>query len=133
MNKTARSDNHLMQAFRETNDERSFEELYLRYFRMIVLFQQRDWRLINWQDAEDLAETTFLKVIQSKNQFDAKRSFKAWLFTIAMNVKVDFLRKKLAFTEVAEDRIKGGFHQECSIPNDVCGFRAMVINDSERS
>lgn len=45
-------------------------------------------------DVEDLAQEVFLKVYKSLHKYDQKRSFSAWLFTIANNHCIDYLRKR---------------------------------------
>lgn len=76
--------------------EESFETLYRRYYPMLVAYFRRFGL---YEDAEDLAEETFLKIVRSKDtgngRFDPRRgnSFKAWLFVIAINVALDHRRR----------------------------------------
>lgn len=73
------------------------------------LFLQRIYRYIRYQvsnseEAEDLTQTTFLKVWKSLGSFTEKGgSFQAYLFTIARNLIIDFWRKK---KEVSLDKIE---------------------------
>ncbi len=48
----------------------------------------------NSAQAEDLFQDVFLKVIEKKKDYNSKMSFKTWLFTIARNTAVDFIRKE---------------------------------------
>lgn len=43
--------------------------------------------------AEDLMEETFYKLAVKKPRFSGRSSFKTWLYAIARNVTVDYLRK----------------------------------------
>jgi len=43
--------------------------------------------------AEDLFQQTWLRVMESLRRYDARRSFEAWLFSVAHNLAVDHLRK----------------------------------------
>jgi len=46
------------------------------------------------QDAEDLAQETFIKAYKSLNKFQIKRKFFSWLYTIAINLTRNHLKKK---------------------------------------
>lgn len=48
----------------------------------------------NRSQAEDLFQDVFLKVIEKKKDYNSEMSFKTWLFTIARNTAVDFIRKE---------------------------------------
>src|SRR5699024_6199938 len=43
--------------------------------------------------AEELMEETFFRIIVKRPRFFAKYSFKTWLYTIARNIAVDYIRK----------------------------------------
>ena len=43
--------------------------------------------------AEDLFQQTWLRVMESLRRYDARRSFEAWLFSVAHNLAVDHLRR----------------------------------------
>ena len=45
-------------------------------------------------DAEDLAQETFIKAYKSLNKFQIKRKFFSWLYTIALNLTRNHLKKK---------------------------------------
>jgi RNA polymerase sigma-70 factor (ECF subfamily) len=44
-------------------------------------------------EAEDLFQQTWLRVAEKIQQYDAGRSFEAWLFTLARNLAIDHLRR----------------------------------------
>jgi RNA polymerase sigma-70 factor (ECF subfamily) len=57
----------------------------------------------DYQQAEDLTHDTFVKAYLNYDSFKQQSSEKTWLFSIAHNLTVDFLRKrkpKLLFKEV---------------------------------
>ena len=43
--------------------------------------------------AEDLFQQTWVRVMESIRRYDARRSFEAWLFAVAHNLAIDYLRK----------------------------------------
>ncbi|KUG21672.1 rna polymerase sigma factor sigw [hydrocarbon metagenome] len=50
----------------------------------------------NSQDAEDLAQETFLRSFDQLFRYDAKRSFYTWLYTISLNIIRNHLKKNSA-------------------------------------
>ncbi|HCS20331.1 MAG TPA: RNA polymerase subunit sigma-24 [Bacteroidetes bacterium] len=54
----------------------------------------------------DLAQDTFIKVIEKQNQFEGQSGVKTWIFSIATNLAVDWLRKRKRWTETAQDESK---------------------------
>lgn len=85
------SDIELVQRYRK-RDEAALVFLVRRYFTSIFRFLAR---MIGDQAmAEDLTQETFVKVWKSLSYFDLHKSFKAWLFSIARNTAIDYLRKK---------------------------------------
>ena len=82
---------------KEDND---FEEIVREYLKPMYNFV---FRLVGDREgAEDIAQETFLKVWRSLNKFDKNKSFKTWIFTIARNSAIDWLRKKkeIVFSEL---------------------------------
>lgn len=68
----------------------AFEELVLRYEQRIFAFVSQSCR--NSMDAAEITQETFVKVYQAIAQFDPKRTFAPWLFTIARRKCVDHFR-----------------------------------------
>jgi RNA polymerase sigma-70 factor (ECF subfamily) len=76
--------------------EEAFAAIVRRYQRPIfsvVVRMVRDPGL-----AEDLTQETFIKAFRALETFDPKRSLSSWLFTIAHNTTIDWLRKKSLVT-----------------------------------
>ena len=44
--------------------------------------------------AQDLAQETWIRVLQRGNQYNGRQRFDPWLFAIARNLAIDYLRKK---------------------------------------
>jgi len=63
------------------------------------------YRMIrNYHDAEDITFDTFIRCFKSLSSFDRTRSFSTWLFTIAHNVTIDFIRKNKQQYEYYDER-----------------------------
>ena len=62
--------------------------------------------------AEDLMEETFYKIITKKPRFNAKYSFKTWLYTIGRNVAIDYLRHNAKHAETSFDDLENYIQDE---------------------
>ncbi len=67
--------------------------------RLIEQFQYRLIRYLrvlagNPATAEDLFQETWIRVLEKGHRYSAKWKFEAWLFTIARNLAIDFLRQR---------------------------------------
>ena len=71
--------------------ERSQRRL-VRY--LLYLTGRRDY-------AEDLAQETWIRVLQRGSQYDGRQRFDLWLFAIARNLAIDHLRKKRKAVQTA--------------------------------
>jgi len=47
------------------------------------------------EHAEDLAQETWIRVLERGSQYNGRQRFDPWLFAIARNLAIDYLRKKL--------------------------------------
>ena len=83
------SDEDLFVRYRDTGEERAFEALYDRYGAAIYRFLCRLAR--NPTAADDLTQQVFLRVHEARASFDARRSFRAWVFTIAHRLALNWL------------------------------------------
>ncbi len=77
---------------------KAFEAILSHYEKAIFNYI---FRLVNHrQDAEDLAQETFIKVYTHLSSIDPEKNFRAWLYKIATNVTYDWFRKKGARPEL---------------------------------
>jgi RNA polymerase sigma-70 factor (ECF subfamily) len=51
------------------------------------------WIVLNEQDAMDVAQEVFLKVYLSLDKYNPEFKFSTWLYAIAKNAAIDFLRR----------------------------------------
>lgn len=72
-------------------DPSAFDELLTRYQHRLYRYLLRIVRQPAL--AEDLFQQTWLRVVEKAHQFDPRRSFEAWLFTIARNLALDHFRR----------------------------------------
>lgn len=76
----------------DKDDQRAYAELLTRYresvyFTMLKMCNNKD-------DAEDLTIEAFGRAFKKLNQYSPDFAFSTWLFKIASNNAIDFLRKK---------------------------------------
>jgi RNA polymerase sigma-70 factor (ECF subfamily) len=72
-------------------DESAFNELINRYKRGVFTLIIRMVR--NREVANDLSQDTFVKLYASLSSYNPKYKFSSWLFKIANNLTIDYLRK----------------------------------------
>ncbi|HLZ70125.1 MAG TPA: sigma-70 family RNA polymerase sigma factor [Dehalococcoidia bacterium] len=96
---SARTDEELVAAFL-SGEIGAFEELVQRYSRPIFNFVYR--MLCSYADADDVAQDVFVQVYNSLPAARTDLPFKPWLYVIAKNKCLDFLKRKrpLLFSDV---------------------------------
>ena len=62
-----------------------YQHRLLRY--LLYLTGQRDL-------AEDLFQETWIRVLERGHQYDGRHEFSVWLYAVARNLAIDYLRKK---------------------------------------
>ncbi len=72
-------------------DEKSLEILIQNYLGPIYRFAYK--YAGNEKDAEDITQDVFVKMWRNLKKFDQNKSFKTWIFSIAKNTAIDFLKK----------------------------------------
>src|SRR4029078_13327246 len=79
-------------ALAQQGRDSAFRELIRRYERPVfslIYLMVRDREL-----AEDLAQDTFIKVLNHIDRYRPEFKLSSWLFKIANNVAIDYLRKR---------------------------------------
>ena len=82
-------------------DEKAFARLLSRYKDTIYFMLLK--MLNNRSDAEDLTLEAFGKAFKNLHQYSPTYAFSTWLFKIASNNCIDFLRKKKGITVSLEN------------------------------
>lgn len=74
------------------DDPGAFEELVEKYQHRLVAVLQH---VVGHADeAEDLAQEVFLRIYRARKKYRARSKFSTWLFTIANNLALNFLRNR---------------------------------------
>jgi RNA polymerase sigma factor (sigma-70 family) len=89
--KNTRDDLDLVKRAAE-KDPKAYEKLLKKYRKSVYYMLLK--MVNNSDDAEDLTQEAFAKAFNSLHKFDSKYAFSTWLFRIATNNCIDFIRKK---------------------------------------
>ena len=83
---------HDLIALAASGSEKAYRELLDRYQRPVFSLIYRMVR--DREQAEDLAQETFVKVFNHIDRFNPKYKFSSWIFKIANNASIDHLRRR---------------------------------------
>ncbi|MGB8656640.1 MAG: sigma-70 family RNA polymerase sigma factor [Candidatus Zixiibacteriota bacterium] len=86
------------------NDLAAFSVLVDRY--KVKLFNVVYRMLRNREEAEDIMQETFLRVFKERERYDPTYSFSTWIYTIALNLCRNELKRKKKFRFFGLDLIK---------------------------
>lgn len=93
------------------NDEKYFEEIVERYTDKIRKYIARI--IGNWQESEDITQEVFIKAYTNIASFDPKMKFSSWVYRIAHNESVNFIKKHYKTQNVEySDEIKNKFIED---------------------
>lgn len=75
---------------------------------LIVKYQDRVYNIIlkicqNRDDAAELTQDTFVKVLENINSFRGKSSFYTWLFRVAVNHSLNYCKRRFKLSPVSLD------------------------------
>ena len=73
-------------------DTQAFEKIVERFRNQV--FWTAYHLVLDYEDARDVAQQTFIKVWKSLSEFDPNRSLGGWISRIAANCAIDFLRSR---------------------------------------
>jgi RNA polymerase sigma factor (sigma-70 family) len=85
-----RTDEELMEAY-AAGEQEAFRELFRRTAPALAAFLRHD--LSRRQDANDLLQQVFLQLHRARHDYRSGAPLRPWLFTIALNVKREHLRR----------------------------------------
>ena len=90
--KKALRDFELIDLAIKSNDQNAFKKLMDNYKNSIYFIILK--MINNTDDAEDLTNEAFSKAFNKLNKFKKNYTFSTWLFRIAINNTIDFIRNK---------------------------------------
>lgn len=106
-----------------SGDEKSLELLIQRYLQQIYIFV---YRLVGDSAvAEDLTQEIFVRVWKNIKKFKRDKNFKTWIYRVARNAAIDFLRKKKAIplsvfeNEDGENFLLDNLPDESALPSEL--------------
>ena len=102
--KNTQEDRELV-ASAKRGESHAFETLLKKYRKSVYYMLLKMVR--NADDAEDLTQEAFAKAYNSIEKFDSKFAFSTWLFRIATNNTIDFIRKKRVQTVSIDAPVEG--------------------------
>ena len=113
LSEKAQKDYELVVKATKYNDQQAFSDLMDRYkdsiyFMLLKMVNNKD-------DAEDLTIEAFGKAFNSLKQYTPNYAFSTWLFKIASNNCIDFLRKKKKKIMSIDNRIENKDGDEIAI------------------
>ena len=97
--------------------------------RLIEQYQHRLFRYLvhlsgNRELAEDLFQETWIRVLERGHQYDGKHEFSTWLYAVARNLTIDYLRTKRPFS--LDGMIDGLMEDERHAPLEPADTRPMA-------
>ncbi len=96
--------------------EDGFEELVRRYQRPITAYV---YRMLNNYDASlDVTQEVFIKVYNSLARYSSDYKFSTWLYRIAHNAAIDYMRKNsVSQLSIEAENADGSYQLQIESPN----------------
>ena len=73
------------------NDKELYSEIIRRYEQKLAHYLRKF--VSSPDELEDILQETFIKIYRNLNDFDADRKFSSWVYRIAHNEAVNYLKK----------------------------------------
>tara|TARA_Y100000389_G_C17377674_1_gene472562 strand:+ start:400 stop:1017 length:618 start_codon:yes stop_codon:yes gene_type:complete len=131
LSEKAQKDYNLIIRATEEKDQQAFSELMDKYkdpiyFMLLKMVNNND-------DAEDLTLEAFGKAFNRLNQYTPNFAFSTWLFKIATNNCIDFLRKKKKNVMSIDNRVsnKDGEEYMFEIKSEGMTPKQIAMNDQK--
>lgn len=110
-------DKELILRIKDNSDQQAYALLLNRYknslmFTVLKMINNRD-------DAEDITMQAFTKAFKNIDSYNDEYAFSTWLFKIASNASIDFLRKRRLKTTSLDKSMKGDDENSTSFAQNI--------------
>jgi RNA polymerase sigma-70 factor (ECF subfamily) len=94
----------------QDGDTRAFDELIRKYTPKLygLVYNMTS----NREDTADLLQEIFAKAFRSVKRFQGKSSFYTWIYSISVNMTLNFLKKRGRYAKVSLDDVDSGIHND---------------------
>jgi len=126
------SEAEIIQKLRE-GDEHAFRQLVVKYRQLVV---NTCFGLVhNLEDAEDIAQDVFIEVFRSVHKFRADSKISTWLYRIAVNRSLNFIRdnKRRKLAQSIEEIFSPGKEKSGNFSPEKVSAPDTEIENSERA
>lgn len=121
------SDNDLIAFIRKKHRE-TYQEIVRRYEKKLFSYLYRLVR--NKEEVEDILQNVFVKVYKNLDKFDQEKKFSSWIYRIAHNEAINFLKRRgkkhfVSWEDLSED------HKVEAKSEEKSAFDTWVIKESD--
>ncbi len=111
-------------------DSLAFSVLLERYVKSVYNFVF--WFTHDAEMSEDIVQETFVKIWKNLDKFQEDKLFKTWLFSVARNTSIDWLRKKknVPFSDFDDESGENSFEE--NIADEDPGLIEKMMEDERR-
>jgi RNA polymerase sigma-70 factor (ECF subfamily) len=94
----------------QAGDTRAFDELVRKYTPKLygLVYNMTS----NREDTSDLLQEIFAKAYRALKRFQGKSSFYTWIYSISVNMTLNFLKKRGRYAKVSLDDVDSGIHND---------------------
>lgn len=94
----------------QSGDTRAFDDLVRKYTPKLygLVYNMTS----NREDTADLLQDIFAKAYRSIKRFQGKSTFYTWIYSISVNMTLNFLKKRGRYTKLSLDDVDNGIHND---------------------
>lgn len=93
-----------------SGNKQAFEVLIERYRKQVFNVALRI--INNYDDAGEITQTTFIKAFENLHTFDRKRKFFSWIYRIATNEAINYLKSRKRVESLDENLVSSDHNPE---------------------